>query len=104
MKEKHIARVSVAQLARMKDKTDLKRLRKMTDAEIVRAAADDPDTMLLDDAWFKRARLVAPAKKQMIAMRLDADILAWLRQAGKGYQTRVNALLRAVKEGRLVPK
>jgi uncharacterized protein (DUF4415 family) len=34
-----------------------------------------------------------PIKKQ-ITMRLDADVIAWLRAQGKGYQTRANALLR----------
>jgi uncharacterized protein (DUF4415 family) len=32
--------------------------------------------------------------KQQLTLRLDADIIAWLRRQGKGYQTRANALLR----------
>jgi uncharacterized protein (DUF4415 family) len=32
--------------------------------------------------------------KQQLTMRLDADVVAWLRQKGKGYQTRLNRLLR----------
>ena len=35
-----------------------------------------------------------PIKKQL-TLRLDADVIAWLRRNGKGYQTRANALLRA---------
>lgn len=35
-----------------------------------------------------------PVKKQL-TVRLDADVIAWLRKQGKGYQTRMNALLRA---------
>jgi uncharacterized protein (DUF4415 family) len=35
-----------------------------------------------------------PIKKQL-TLRLDADVIAWLRLQGKGYQTRANALLRA---------
>ena len=35
-----------------------------------------------------------PAKKQL-TLRLDADVILWLRQHGRGYQTRANALLRA---------
>ena len=34
-----------------------------------------------------------PVKKQL-TLRLDADVIAWLRRQGKGYQTRANALLR----------
>jgi uncharacterized protein (DUF4415 family) len=33
--------------------------------------------------------------KQQLTVRLDADVIAWLRDKGKGYQTRINALLRA---------
>ena len=33
--------------------------------------------------------------KQQLTLRLDADVIAWLRKQGKGYQTRENALLRA---------
>jgi uncharacterized protein (DUF4415 family) len=32
--------------------------------------------------------------KQQLTVRLDADVIAWLRGQGKGYQTRINALLR----------
>ena len=33
--------------------------------------------------------------KQQLNVRLDADVIAWLRQQGKGYQTRLNTLLRS---------
>ena len=33
--------------------------------------------------------------KQQLTVRLDADVIAWLRQQGQGYQTRLNALLRS---------
>jgi uncharacterized protein (DUF4415 family) len=33
--------------------------------------------------------------KQQVTVRLDADVIAWLRQPGKGYQSRLNRLLRA---------
>ena len=32
--------------------------------------------------------------KQQLTVRLDADVVAWLRRQGKGYQTRLNRLLR----------
>jgi uncharacterized protein (DUF4415 family) len=35
-----------------------------------------------------------PVKRQ-VTVRLDADVIAWLQQQGKGYQTRLNGLLRA---------
>lgn len=45
--------------------------------------------------WDNAARnpFYRPIKKQ-ITLRLDADVIAWLRAEGKGYQTRANALLR----------
>jgi uncharacterized protein (DUF4415 family) len=32
--------------------------------------------------------------KQAVSMRLDADVVAWLKKPGKGYQTRANRILR----------
>lgn len=40
---------------------------------------------------------VAPPKTQ-VTLRIDSDVLAWFRGQGKGYQTRINALLRAYME------
>jgi uncharacterized protein (DUF4415 family) len=34
--------------------------------------------------------------KELVAMRLDADVLAWLRGFGPGYSTRANAILRSM--------
>ena len=40
-----------------------------------------------------RGRFYRPVK-QAVSMRLDADVVAWLKKPGKGYQTRVNRILR----------
>jgi len=47
------------------------------------------------EAWKKavRGRWYRPVK-QAVSIRLDADVLAWLRAKGDGYQTRVSGLLR----------
>jgi uncharacterized protein (DUF4415 family) len=37
-------------------------------------------------------------RKEQIALRLDADVLAWYRSMGTGWQTRMNAVLKAFKE------
>ena len=42
--------------------------------------------------------------KQQLTLRLDADIIAWLRRQGSGYQTRANALLRDAMLGDLMPR
>ncbi len=46
-----------------------------------------PDWTNLKVAW--------PQPKQAISLRIDQDILAWFRNGGPGYQTRMNAVLRA---------
>jgi len=47
------------------------------------------------EAWKDavRGRFYRPLK-QAVSMRLDADVIAWLKKRGKGYQTRVNSILR----------
>ncbi len=73
-------------------KTDLKRLSKMKDKDI-----DTSDIPELDDAFFQNAELHVPAK-QPVTLRLDADVLAWFKEGGTGYQTRINQLLRRYME------
>lgn len=49
-----------------------------------------------------RGRPPVEVKRPMVSMRLDPDVLAHLRASGKGWQTRVNALIRqAVEQGRV---
>jgi uncharacterized protein (DUF4415 family) len=47
------------------------------------------------DAWKNavRGRFYRPLK-EAVSLRLDADVLAWLKKDGQGYQTRVNQMLR----------
>jgi uncharacterized protein (DUF4415 family) len=40
-------------------------------------------------------------RKETISIRLDADVLAWLKQSGEGYQTRINTYLRQLMHGRI---
>jgi uncharacterized protein (DUF4415 family) len=70
----------------------------MTDEEITAAAAADPDTFIPDARWMKNAKVVVPQAKEIVTLRLDPDVLAWFRHAGPGYQTRINAVLRAFVE------
>jgi uncharacterized protein (DUF4415 family) len=75
-------------------KSDLKRLDRMADKDI-----DYSDIPPLDDAFFRKATMVAwPPGKQQVTVRLDADVLDWLKASGKGYQTRLNFILRAAME------
>jgi uncharacterized protein (DUF4415 family) len=38
--------------------------------------------------------------KKPVTIRVDADVLAWLKRQGSGYQTRINKLLREAMEGK----
>ena len=54
----------------------------------------------LDESFWENARIVFPATegKQPVKLRIDTDILAFFRAGGSGYQTRMNAVLRAYVE------
>ncbi len=74
-------------------KSDLARIDRMKDAEI-----DYSDIPPQDKTFLKKATTAwFPAKRQL-TIRLDADVLAWLKGHGKGYQTRINRILRVVME------
>ena len=45
--------------------------------------------------FWANAQLAMPQPKQGINIRIDADVLSWFKQFGKGYQTRMNAVLRS---------
>ena len=68
----------------------------MTDEDIRRAIADDPDAAPeLTEEFWEKAVVVWPQRKIPTTVRLDADVLKWFRSLGKGYQTRINAVLRS---------
>ncbi|MGO9263465.1 MAG: BrnA antitoxin family protein [Candidatus Binataceae bacterium] len=77
-------------------KSDLARLDRMKDSDI-----DYSDIPPLGDDFFKKAEVVAwPPVKQQLTIRLDADVLDWLKANGRGYQTRINHILRAAMESK----
>ena len=72
-------------------KKNLKRLANLTDDQI--DTSDLPELTDEQLAEMEQGRFYRPVKQQITA-RLDADVLAWLKSQGKGYQTRMNAILR----------
>jgi uncharacterized protein (DUF4415 family) len=52
----------------------------------------------LDASFFAQAELRLPRTKPAITIRLDPDVLEWFKSQGKGYQTRINAILRMYME------
>ena len=56
---------------------------------------DYSDAPFLPDADWMKAAAELPRTKQQITLRIDADVLAFFKHSGKGYQSRINAVLRA---------
>lgn len=71
-------------------RTDWEMLKTMPEAEIDRS--DIPE---LEKDFFREAKVRLPKGKQSVSLRLDRDVLDWFKRQGKGYQTRINAVLRA---------
>ena len=59
---------------------------------------DYSDIPSLDDEFFTKATAAWPPAKTQLTIRLDTDVLAWLKANGRGYQTRINHILRAAME------
>ncbi|MGO9241579.1 MAG: BrnA antitoxin family protein [Bryobacteraceae bacterium] len=69
------------------------RLDRLRDRDI-----DYSDIPALDRSFLKKATTPWPPAKKQLTIRLDADVLAWLKGHGRGYQTRINRILRVVME------
>ena len=59
---------------------------------------DYSDIPALDKTFLRKATTEWPPAKKQLTIRLDADVLTWLKGHGKGYQTRINRILRVVME------
>ena len=77
--------------------TDWKRIDKLTDEEI-----DLTDIPEIDPRDFAKAMarqgLKPTERKAQITLRIDSDVIRWFKSLGRGYQTRINELLRAYME------
>jgi uncharacterized protein (DUF4415 family) len=72
-------------------KAEIEQLKELPDEQI-----DTSDIPPLSEAFWRNAvqnPFYRPLKQQ-VTVRLDADVLAWLRATGRGYQTKLNAILR----------
>ena len=74
-------------------RADLARLRRMSEAEIRHTSP--PELADLPPAFWDAAVPVVPGPKTPISLRVDEDVLAWYRESGPRYQSRMNAVLRA---------
>jgi uncharacterized protein (DUF4415 family) len=72
-----------------KSKTNWDKVARLKDYEI-----DTSDVPVLDKDFFKKAELRMPKPKTMVSIRLDEDVLTWFKKQGKGYQTKINEILK----------
>jgi uncharacterized protein (DUF4415 family) len=89
MKKESIGKVAM----RVEGGTDWEKLRNMSDDEVHAAAVADPDAQPTDETFWKNAKVVLPEAKETVTIRLDTEMLQWFREQGRGYQTRINAVL-----------
>ena len=74
-------------------KSDLKRVDAIKERDI-----DYSGIPPLDSSFFTKALADWPPAKKTVTIRLDEDVLDWFKTKGKGYQTRINRLLRRYME------
>ena len=77
----------------MKSKTDFARLDKMKDEDIALSDAPEITPEMFAKAIVRRG--LKPRTKTQLTLRVDSDVLEWYKKQGRGYQTRINMLLRA---------
>ena len=95
MKEERITRVTIEEARKLNDQTDWDRLENAEQAGLEPACDADFD----DVEWnWENTTVVIPEPKKAISVRLDADVLEFFKSQGKGYQTRINAVLRSYME------
>ncbi len=93
MKEK--STMIASHSAPQKIRSNLEKLRRLTDEEIEASIANDPDWQEFKDIDWSEAIVVIPPKKKAISIRVDEDVLDYFKKQGPGYQRRINAVLRS---------
>jgi uncharacterized protein (DUF4415 family) len=73
------------------------RLRRLRDEDIDLSDIPEVTPEMFARAVARRGLKPIP-RKQQVTLRLDADVMEWFRAQGRGYQTQINALLRAYVE------
>ncbi len=87
--------------ASRKSSASLSRVRKTIDADVVRKSDAREWTPEMFARAIARKGLKPVPKKTLLSLRIDADVIEWFRRQGAGYQSRMNALLRAYMEAHM---
>ncbi len=90
-KSRSITKLTLSEARKLKGVTDWEALRALPIPEDSEAENDDEDEVF---DWAN-AEIVHPVPKELVSIRLDKDVLDHFRAGGKGYQTRINAVLKA---------
>ncbi|RJR32618.1 MAG: 3-oxoacyl-ACP synthase [Deltaproteobacteria bacterium] len=77
-------------------KSDLDRIDALKDEDI--DYSEIPDLSALGKEFWDRAVVKRTEPKVQVTIRMDREVLDWFKARGKGYQTQINAVLRAYKE------
>ena len=77
-----------------KSKTDWNRVDALNDDDIDFSECPEITDEMFANAIVRKG-LKQVSRKKQVTLRLDADILSWFRSQGRGYQTKINSLLRA---------
>jgi uncharacterized protein (DUF4415 family) len=96
---RHTAKQIAALRRRGVARTDWAKVDGMSEAALERSIAADPDDMREAPDWTRAVKGLPPPK-EAVKLRIDADVLAWFRETGRGYQTRMNNVLRAFVDSR----
>jgi uncharacterized protein (DUF4415 family) len=80
-----------------KSLTDWDRVDALTDEEIDFSDSPEISPEMFAKAVVRRG-LKSKSKKVKLTLRVDSDVVTWFKEQGQGYQSRINALLRAYME------
>jgi len=79
-------------------KTDFAAVNAMTNAEVERNAQVDMENPATSASHWAEGFVGLPPLKTPVAAKFDADVVEWFKSQGRGYQTRMNAVLRRYME------
>jgi len=96
MSDGNTTRISLAAARKARGKTDWARLEREA------SAGQEPAADAVEDSFdWAGAELLQRPGKQPLTIRIDDDVLLYFRATGKGYQTRINAVLRSYVEAQI---
>lgn len=80
-------------------KSDMERIKSLSEEDIQRAALSDLDALPTDEEfWIRATRVEHPMSKQSINIRLSPKVVNFFKKQGPGYQTRINKVLESYVE------